>query len=86
MKQEMRELILQQVKDGKLTIEEGMTQLERLERLEPERVQALEERQETEKVDAYSVESLTTKLTSAVEGLVTKLRDSDFTFSSNFGP
>lgn len=86
MKQEMRELILQQVKDGKLTIEEGMTQLERLEKLEPERVQALEELQETEKVDAYSVESLTTKLTSAVEGLVTKLRDSDFSFSSNFGP
>lgn len=86
VKQEMRELILQQVKDGKLTIEEGMTQLERLERLEPERVQALEAQQETEKVDAYSVESLTTKLTSAVEGLVTKLRDSDFSFSSNFGP
>ncbi|TCI62891.1 DUF4097 family beta strand repeat-containing protein [Exiguobacterium sp. SH0S2] len=86
MKQEMRELILQQVKDGKLTIEEGMTQLERLEKLEPERMQALEEHQETEKVDAYSVESLTTKLTSAVDGLVTKLRDSDFSFSSNFGP
>ncbi|MCT4783981.1 MULTISPECIES: DUF4097 family beta strand repeat-containing protein [Exiguobacterium] len=86
MKQEMRELILQQVKDGKLTIEEGMTQLERLEKLEPERIQALEEQQQTEKVDAYSVESLTTKLTSAVEGLVTKLRDSDFSFSSNFGP
>ncbi|TCI39313.1 hypothetical protein EVJ29_01350 [Exiguobacterium sp. SH4S7] len=86
MKQEMRELILQQVKDGKLTIEEGMTQLERLEKLEPERIQALEEHQETEKVDAYSVESLTTKLTSAVDGLVTKLRDSDFSFSSNFGP
>ncbi|TCI52170.1 hypothetical protein EVJ24_11340 [Exiguobacterium sp. SH1S21] len=86
MKQEMRELILQQVKDGKLTIEEGMTQLERLEKLEPERIQALEEHQQTEKVDAYSVESLTTKLTSAVEGLVTKLRDSDFSFSSNFGP
>nr|WP_251136481.1 DUF4097 family beta strand repeat-containing protein [Exiguobacterium sp. s122] len=82
----MRELILQQVKDGKLTIEEGMTQLERLEKLEPERIQALEEQQQTEKVDAYSVESLTTKLTSAVEGLVTKLRDSDFSFSSNFGP
>ncbi len=82
----MRELILQQVKDGKLTIEEGMTQLERLEKLEPERIQALEEHQETEKVDAYSVESLTTKLTSAVDGLVTKLRDSDFSFSSNFGP
>ncbi|ACQ69812.1 DUF4097 domain-containing protein [Exiguobacterium profundum] len=86
MKQEMRELILQQVKEGKMTIEEAMTQLERLERLEPEQVQALEERQDTEKVDAYSVESLTTKLTSAVEGLVTKLRDSDFSFSSNFGP
>ncbi|WP_214760064.1 DUF4097 family beta strand repeat-containing protein [Exiguobacterium sp. s129] len=86
MKQEMRELILQQVKEGKLTIEEAMTQLERLERLEPEQVQALEDRQDTEKVDAYSVESLTTKLTSAVEGLVTKLRDSDFSFSSNFGP
>nr|WP_251131658.1 DUF4097 family beta strand repeat-containing protein [Exiguobacterium sp. S3] len=82
----MRELILQQVKEGKMTIEEAMTQLERLERLEPEQVQALEERQDTEKVDAYSVESLTTKLTSAVEGLVTKLRDSDFSFSSNFGP
>ncbi|WP_312049309.1 DUF4097 family beta strand repeat-containing protein [Exiguobacterium profundum] len=86
MKQEMRELILQQVKEGKMTIEEAMTQLERLERLEPEQIQALEERQDTEKVDAYSVESLTTKLTSAVEGLVTKLRDSDFSFSSNFGP
>lgn len=86
VKQEMRELILQQVKEGKMTIEEAMTQLERLERLEPEQVQALEERQDTEKVDAYSVESLTTKLTSAVEGLVTKLRDSDFSFSSNFGP
>ncbi|MCM3279717.1 MULTISPECIES: DUF4097 family beta strand repeat-containing protein [Exiguobacterium] len=86
MKQEMRELILQQVKEGKMTIEEAMTQLERLERLEPEQVEALEERQDTEKVDAYSVESLTTKLTSAVEGLVTKLRDSDFSFSSNFGP
>lgn len=86
MKQEMRELILQQVKEGKMTIEEAMTQLERLERLEPKQVQALEERQDTEKVDAYSVESLTTKLTSAVEGLVTKLRDSDFSFSSNFGP
>ncbi|MHC9160470.1 MULTISPECIES: DUF4097 family beta strand repeat-containing protein [Exiguobacterium] len=86
MKQEMRELILQQVKEGKMTIEEAMTQLERLERLEPEQVQTLEERQDTEKVDAYSVESLTTKLTSAVEGLVTKLRDSDFSFSSNFGP
>ncbi|MFN3633759.1 MULTISPECIES: DUF4097 family beta strand repeat-containing protein [Exiguobacterium] len=86
MKQEMRELILQQVKEGKMTIEEAMTQLERLERLEPEQVQAIEERQDTEKVDAYSVESLTTKLTSAVEGLVTKLRDSDFSFSSNFGP
>ncbi len=82
----MRELILQQVKEGKMTIEEAMTQLERLERLEPEQVQAIEERQDTEKVDAYSVESLTTKLTSAVEGLVTKLRDSDFSFSSNFGP
>lgn len=82
----MRELILQQVKEGKMTIEEAMTQLERLERLEPEQVEALEERQDTEKVDAYSVESLTTKLTSAVEGLVTKLRDSDFSFSSNFGP
>ncbi len=82
----MRELILQQVKEGKMTIEEAMTQLERLERLEPEQIQALEERQDTEKVDAYSVESLTTKLTSAVEGLVTKLRDSDFSFSSNFGP
>ena len=82
----MRELILQQVKEGKMTIEEAMTQLERLERLEPEQVQALEERQDAEKVDAYSVESLTTKLTSAVEGLVTKLRDSDFSFSSNFGP
>lgn len=82
----MRELILQQVKEGKMTIEEAMTQLERLERLEPEQVQSLEERQDTEKVDAYSVESLTTKLTSAVEGLVTKLRDSDFSFSSNFGP
>lgn len=82
----MRELILQQVKEGKMTIEEAMTQLERLERLEPKQVQALEERQDTEKVDAYSVESLTTKLTSAVEGLVTKLRDSDFSFSSNFGP
>nr|WP_251024942.1 MULTISPECIES: DUF4097 family beta strand repeat-containing protein [unclassified Exiguobacterium] len=82
----MRELILQQVKEGKMTIEEAMTQLERLERLEPEQVQTLEERQDTEKVDAYSVESLTTKLTSAVEGLVTKLRDSDFSFSSNFGP
>nr|WP_251026341.1 DUF4097 family beta strand repeat-containing protein [Exiguobacterium sp. s155] len=69
-----------------MTIEEAMTQLERLERLEPEQVQTLEERQDTEKVDAYSVESLTTKLTSAVEGLVTKLRDSDFSFSSNFGP
>ncbi|EPE62696.1 hypothetical protein L479_00887 [Exiguobacterium sp. S17] len=86
MKQEMRELILQQVKDGELTIDEAMTQLERLEKLEPEHVQALEEHQETEKVDAYSVESLTTKLTSAVDGLVTKLRDSDFSFSSNFGP
>ncbi|WP_251125823.1 DUF4097 family beta strand repeat-containing protein [Exiguobacterium sp. s22] len=86
VKQEMRELILQQVKEGKMTIEEAMTQLERLERLEPEQVQALEERQDAEKVDAYSVESLTTKLTSAVEGLVTKLRDSDFSFSSNFGP
>jgi len=86
VKQEMRELILQQVKEGKMTIEEAMTQLERLERLEPEQVQAIEERQDTEKVDAYSVESLTTKLTSAVEGLVTKLRDSDFSFSSNFGP
>ena len=82
----MRELILQQVKEGKMTIGEAMTQLERLERLEPEQVQALEERQDAEKVDAYSVESLTTKLTSAVEGLVTKLRDSDFSFSSNFGP
>nr|WP_251028350.1 DUF4097 family beta strand repeat-containing protein [Exiguobacterium sp. s123] len=82
----MRELILQQVKEGKMTIEEAMTQLERLERLEPEQGKALEERQDTEKVDAYSVESLTTKLTSAVEGLVTKLRDSDFSFSSNFGP
>ena len=82
----MRELILQQVKEGKMTIGEAMTQLERLERLEPEQVQSLEERQDTEKVDAYSVESLTTKLTSAVEGLVTKLRDSDFSFSSNFGP
>ena len=82
----MRELILQQVKEGKMTIEEAMTQLERLERLEPEQVKSLEERQDTEKVDAYSVESLTTKLTSAVEGLVTKLRDSDFSFSSNFGP
>lgn len=82
----MRELILQQVKEGKMTIEEAMTQLERLERLEPEQVQTLEDRQDTEKVDAYSVESLTTKLTSAVEGLVTKLRDSDFSFSSNFGP
>nr|WP_251030942.1 DUF4097 family beta strand repeat-containing protein [Exiguobacterium sp. s196] len=69
-----------------MTIEEAMTQLERLERLEPEQGKALEERQDTEKVDAYSVESLTTKLTSAVEGLVTKLRDSDFSFSSNFGP
>ncbi|WP_455331478.1 DUF4097 family beta strand repeat-containing protein [Exiguobacterium profundum] len=86
MKQEMRELILQQVKEGKMTIEEAMTQLERLERLEPEQGKSLEERQDTEKVDAYSVESLTTKLTSAVEGLVTKLRDSDFSFSSNFGP
>ena len=82
----MRELILQQVKEGKLTIEEGLTQLERLERLGPERPVVQDELQETEKVDAYSVESLTTKLTSAVEGLVTKLRDSDFSFSSNFGP
>ncbi|TCI73405.1 hypothetical protein EVJ22_03140 [Exiguobacterium sp. SH0S7] len=86
MKQEMRELILQQVKDGELTVDEAITQLERLEKLDPEHVQALEEHQQTEKVDAYSVESLTTKLTSAVEGLVTKLRDSDFSFSSNFGP
>lgn len=82
----MRELILQQVKDGELTVDEAITQLERLEKLDPEHVQALEEHQQTEKVDAYSVESLTTKLTSAVEGLVTKLRDSDFSFSSNFGP
>lgn len=86
VKQEMRELILQQVKEGKMTVEEAMTQLERLERLDTQSSNMTDERQPTEKVDAYSVESLTTKLTSAVEGLVTKLRDSDFSFSSNFGP
>lgn len=91
MKQEMRELILQQVREGKLTIDEALTQLERLEKLDATDTtdmneESLWDEEPTEKVESYSVESLTSKLTSAVEGLVSRLRENDFSFSSNLGP
>lgn len=91
MKQDMRQLILEQVKEGKLTIDEALDKLERLESIDTHESKPTNKfvepaPEQYERVDSYNVESLTSKVMSAIDGLVTRLKDSDMSFSQGTGP
>ena len=80
MKQDMRQLILEQVKEGKLTIDEALDKLERLESIDERATSASEhkyvdEPEQYDRVDQYSVDSLTTKVMSAFDNLVSRIKD-----------
>ncbi|KOP30145.1 DUF4097 family beta strand repeat-containing protein [Exiguobacterium acetylicum] len=91
MKQDMRQLILEQVKEGKLTIDEALDKLERLESIDERATSASEhkyvdEPEQYDRVDQYSVDSLTTKVMSAFDNLVSRIKDSDLSLNQASGP
>ncbi len=91
MKQDMRQLILEQVKEGKLTIDEALDKLERLEAIDERATSASEhkyvdEPEQYDRVDQYSVDSLTTKVMSAFDNLVSRIKDSDLSLNQASGP
>uniref|UniRef100_UPI0037BF7D87 SHOCT-like domain-containing protein n=1 Tax=Exiguobacterium sp. TaxID=44751 RepID=UPI0037BF7D87 len=91
MKQDMRQLILEQVKEGKLTIDEALDKLERLEAIDERATSASEhkyvdEPEQYDRVDQYSVDSLTTKVMSAFDNLVSRIKDSDLSLKQASGP
>ena len=91
MKQDMRQLILEQVKEGKLTIDEALDKLERLEAIDQKQSPASEhkyvdEPEQYDRVDHYTVDSLTSKVMSAFDGLVNRIKESDLSLNQTSGP
>lgn len=92
MKQDMRQLILEQVKEGKLTIDEALDKLERLEALDQQQSTTasnhkyVDEPEQYDRVDHYTVDSLTSKVMSAFDGLVNRIKESDLSLNQTSGP